>query len=1449
MRENKNQYYLSPQQKRSFRVEQLGYNPVVRGVAKVQNISVERLSRAMSYVMDNQKMLRSVFPEVPGMLLPCQEVNDVSPAVTILERTGAVDFHHHRVNRLDPMVFELVTTENGLFLTVSFSAFVADCHSLSIFFDSLNRALTRDQLSAPEEIDYLKFGQWQEEILGGPDVDGADFWTTYPQISGCRFAVPRANVNAPKRSYVEFAAPEQLISSVQDFDSKYLEALCLTTWTHLLAMHSEKEKVTLGYSCIKRNFPEIESIIGSVGRVLPVTIAFNDDNPLGSIVDQTSQQIAVAEANQYLYNPEWMEKEAAKCFPVAFEFVNLKDASEAVSPVAIFSDSDCSEVALHVCVSPRQISFGYTFEGSQLSTEVISVLNDEFNSLLQSWIVDRTVRPSQLTVAWKRDRHVNVLEGLKLPIEDTSAVDLFRLAALKNPLGTAVEFETHLITYAELDAESSRIAAVLISRYGVRPHDAVAVVMARTESLPVILVSVMKAGAFYVPVDPADASSRVEHIMRDSKCVLTITDSQNQYSGIDSVSVALLKSATADQGVDLPKVDRNALAYMIYTSGTTGKPKGVPISHGALANYVMWIEHEFKINANDSSALISSHAFDLGYTSLWGTLLLGGRLCLVPDYLVEKPEALVQFLLARQISFLKTTPSLFHLLVTEAKESMTWLLSELRMLFLGGEKIRIEDVLLAWSCSATLKVINHYGPTECTIGTTAHLMDRDRTSYYRDHIVLGRPSVNSKAYILDKSGNECAPGIAGELHISGPNVSTGYFNNEAETSEKFKAFPRYGETLYNTGDRCRLNLGGEIEFIGRIDQQVKINGYRVEIGEVESAVRSMGIVTSAVIVCTAAGQLSCYYVSDRPIDYESAAILLTPFLPQYMIPARWLRISRVPITANGKTDYSQLPAMQMAVDSDSEVRDMNDLELVITMIWKNVLGVTSIDLYDNFFYLGGDSIKAIQIASRLFKIGYDVKVKHIFENPTVAKLAAVLRSFKMNSPQGLGATEFPITPVMSNFFENHTVSPHYYNHSVLLLVGDTAYELVVKAFDLLFATHDSLRMILKRSEDNTILGRIQSPDVRPTVKYIDLSGDVNAMATISRYSATNQSNFSLEQGVLAEVCFFRTSNGNHLLVTMHHLITDGVSWNIMLDDLRSAIEQLARGNEAFLVRADVNFADWAIQLKDLAFTPTIQQQLPYWMHIPSSAPSEFDLQRYSNNCYKNETTFLIQPERGVSSGNADARLTNISCSLYAIIRACQKVFGATDLTVMLESHGRESVVDLNVSRTTGWFTTLYPVHIQEKADLAAILRELSSIPMNGIGYGVLRYFDPAANRVLTHKPSIRVNYLGQPDLSNDERSVRVVQADLGSQRSPDDERPYVFDVVAFLHEGKLGLYVSYSMLHFSEPIIERFKLALTDFLMQAIDEGSSIMQSQKSSFALHDIEDTDLENFFDENSK
>ncbi|MBB5857514.1 non-ribosomal peptide synthase/polyketide synthase [Amycolatopsis umgeniensis] len=916
------------------------------------------------------------------------------------------------------------------------------------------------------------------------------------------------------------------------------------------------------------------------------------------------------------------------------------------------------------------------------------------------------------------------------PLPEGSLAELFARQVARTPGAVALTGDDVRLTYAELDERADRLARYLAS-LGAGPETVVGVLMDRSTELVIAELAIVKAGAAYLPLDTRAPAPRLEALL--DGVPLLVTDHVRAESVVHQGQIVVPDGQTAD--VPLRAAAPDNLAYVMYTSGSTGKPKGVAVRQ----RDVVALAADRRFAAHERVLLHASPAFDASTYELWVPLLNGGTVVVAPPGDLDV-ETLRRVIADHGVHGAFFTAGLFRLLAQEAPDTFRGM----REVWAGGDVVPAASVRrVREACPGTV-VVDGYGPTETTTFATSHPIPGEVPGV----IPIGKPLDNMRAYVLDADLRLVPQGAPGELHLAGAGLARGYFGDPALTADRFRPDPfgPPGERMYRTGDLVRWNPHGELEYTGRVDEQVKVRGFRIEPAEIETALTTHpGVGEAAVLTREDHGvkRLVAYHTGDA----DGLAAFLGRTLPDYMVPAAFVRLDRFPLNANGKIDRHALPAPDFG-EKAVRTAPATEAERALAGIWADVLGVADVGAEANFFALGGDSILSIQVVSRARRAGLILVPHDVFRHPTLAALAAHAGGDTgPSAEQGPVTGTAPLTPIQHWYF---ATQPDRFDQRVVLEFTEDVDETALRrALETVWAHHDGLRLRFER-------GRAQHGE---PVHATDLLTDEIA--------------FDLQQGPLLAAVL----EGRRLTLAAHHLVVDGVSWRILLEDLETAY----RGGE--LGPKTTSYLAWARRLAEYAASGGFEDELAHWRaipRVPAAGPATIaDTGEVTVRLTAEETRALLRDVPEVYRTQVNDVL------LAALGRVLRDWTGRTPV-IDLEGHGREDLFDdVDLSRTVGWFTSLFPVALDVPdgwgAALKSVKEQLRAVPRRGIGYGALRYLTGAVPDI---DPQVGFNYLGRFD-DAEEGAFRTGALD--ADVDPAAPAGHALDIVGRVVAGTLEL--------------------------------------------------------------
>ncbi|AGN34828.1 lichenysin non-ribosomal peptide synthetase LicA [Bacillus paralicheniformis] len=1330
-------------------------------------------------------------------------------------------------------------------LLVDMHHIISDGASVSVLIDEMTKLYAGEALE-PLRIQYKDFSVWQQHLLTERHKVQEEYWLK--ELAGelpvltLPADYPRPSIQTFEGSRLSFALKPELVQQLRKLAKETDSTLYMVlaaSYSALLSKLSGQSEVIVGSPAAGRPHTDLNRIIGMFVNTLAIRTRPEGDKPFSAFLEEVKETTLGAFEHQDYPFEELIEKlniqrdmSRNPLFDAVFSMRNadLKDLSMegiTLKPYDFAHQTAKFDLTLTAAEEDGLLVFEMEYNTALFKHESIERWRGYWVNLLEAVAENPDARLSELSLldeAEKRRIVQNWNETRLAVPQDKTVHELFEAQVLRTPDRGAAVYNGVKWTYKELNARANRLARLLIEK-GARPEQRIGIMVKPSLEMAAGVLAILKAGAAYVPIDPSYPAERIGYVLKDSGAELLLTQTNlaapEEFSGetllLDSM---LSEEITKDDEVN-PQAGTQSdnLAYLIYTSGTTGQPKGVMVEHRSLVNLCYWHNDAFKVTEQDKSAKYAGFGFDASVWEMFPYWIAGAELHIIDEAIRMDITRLNQYFEENKITITFLPTQLCEQFMELDNQS-------LRVLLTGGDKLKR-------IAKRSYTLVNNYGPTENTVVATSTAIDPDKGM-----LSIGKPIANTRAYVLGQN-NEVQPvGVAGELCIAGRGLARGYLNKPEETAKRFTEDPFVpGERMYRTGDAVKWLEDGRLEYIGRIDQQVKIRGFRIELSEIEVQLARLSEVQEAVVtdIEDACGNkaLCGYVVANEQLDTESLARKLAQTLPDYMVPSFWVQLKELPVTANGKVDRRALPQPDVEAQTAEYKAPLTETEQLLADIWQEVLGIDRIGITDNFFALGGDSIKGIQMASRLQQHGWKLEMKDLFQHPTIGELSAYVQAaddqpIDQNPVEG----EVTLTPIQRWFFERRFTNEHHWNQSVMLhaLTGFDP-ETAGKALSKLIEHHDALRMVYQRNGDGIVQYNrgLEETAVRPEVIRFNESG-AELEAAVLKASNRIQSSIDLTEGPLLKAAIFKTDQGDHLLIVIHHLVVDGISWRILLEDFAAGYAQAEKGEPIILQDKTHSFAEYAARLEEYAGSKAFAKEIGYWQEIeqaetaalPKDDEAEDKRMRHTKTAEfslsKEETEQLMtKVHEAYNTEMNDILLTALGLAL-------KEWTGQEDFIICLEGHGREDIIDgLNISRTVGWFTSQFPALIQMRHSgdigyqIKQIKEELRHIPNKGIGYGIYRYLTEEGKKAQPIKHDISFNYLGQFTEMADSGLFTRSTLPSGDPLSPETEKPNALDIVGYIEDGILTMSIAYHSLEYKESTVAAVAASFKTYLLQLID--------------------------------
>lgn len=1213
-------------------------------------------------------------------------------------------------------------------------------------------------------------------------------------------------------------------------------------WALLLNRYSGQDDIVFGMTIAGRpmTLPGAEQMVGLFINTLPLRIQVAHYAPLIPWL-QTLQEKQIS-LHQYQYTPlaqiqAWSQiPKGASLFDSILGFSNYPGSSTqgiGDSPDLAVRDVygvEQTSYPLGLVVLPgEQLALRLVYDRKCFSEATAAEMVEHMRMLFEGIAAHPEQCLGDLSLLTPEEHQVLCAwnDTQKLYPDEQCFHQLFEKQAIQRPDTVALAFEEMQLTYGALNQCANRLAHFL-RLLGVGPEVTVGLATNRSLEMIVGLLGILKAGGAYLPLDPTYPISRLAYIIEDAQLSLIIT-CESAFPSLPAFSGRMLDLNQEWSHIERESAEnledffhQDQLAYVIYTSGTTGRPKGTLIAQRGLRNLPEAMGQAFDMQPGNRALQFASLSFDGSIAEISVALTHGATLHLSTKERIQPGAELLGYLREQAISDLCITPTALAAMSDEG-------LPALHTIVVAGESC---PVVLAARWGRGRSFFNAYGPTEGTVCATLALCSGEE-----EVSPIGRPISNVQTYVLDRRLRPVPIGVPGELYLGGIALARGYHNRPELTAERFIPNPfgvQPGQRLYRTGDMVRYLPDGRLEFLGRCDEQIKLRGFRIELREIEETLRTHPGVRNAVVVVhedsVRTRQLVAYFTSEKQLMTGTLRSYLQEWLPDYMIPASFIALPEMPRTPNGKIDFNALPAPDSTRPDLEEalVVPVSHIEQILADIWAEVLYMDEVGIHDNFFSLGGDSILSIQIVSKALEAGIRLTTTQIFEHPTIAGLSAVVDTSGMITAEQESVTgSVLLTPVQQWFFEQHLPNPHYWNMPMLLESSHPLQpELLEQALTTLQDHHDALRLRFYPTDDGWQQVCVAPSTHLTLLQVCDLSAfpEEEQERLFSTAVERCQKSLNISEGPLLQgILFQRGSRSSDLLfLAVHHLAVDGVSWRILLQDLQLVYTQLANGLTVALPAKTTSYRQWSEYLSNYSQAEAVQQERDYWVRQLSFSDPALPVDLHCGPNVERSMasvicTLSLEETQQLLQQVPEVYHTEINdVLLTALVQCLAQWSGSRAITIDLEGHGREELfAELDLSRTVGWFTSFFPVHLRlpEEADPGACLRaikeQLRQVPRHGIGYGLLRYqqISPEQDGPLPahSRPQICFNYLGQFNQTStgDAPLLTLAQTPTGYDHDPAGLRNHLLEMNGLVHAGQLQIAWTYSENMHRASTIER----------------------------------------------
>ncbi|MBY6685102.1 amino acid adenylation domain-containing protein [Rhodococcus sp. BP-149] len=1473
------------------------------------DLDIAALQVAIMDVVDRHEALRTSYPDTENG--PVQVVHDPEAVVPDLTPVpvDAGDLHGvlisfamttFQVTEHVPLVgrlFQISETDHVLAIVV---------HHISADGASLT-PLARDLMAAysariafyaptwtPLPVQYVDYTLWQREVLGSEDdptsliAQQERYWVETLRDAPDLLPLPIDRAR-PSRSSLSggahaFEIDAELHAKMIDLAGRHRTTLFMVVHAALavtLAKISSTDDIVIGTPVAGRGDAAIDDLVGMFVNTLALRTTVGSRQPFDALLDHVRERDLQAFANSDVPFERLVEvlsparsESRHPIFQVMLAFENMGHSTVELTGLRLSTvDLDLQVVKfdLQLTMTDRTDDAGrpagmpatFSYASTLFDASTIDAITRRFVQVLTTIVDDPSVSVADIDVLDASDRVVaersiqRVSEGR--PVGDDTIVSRVLDHAASHPEASAVRFGEVSITYGELDSRS-RAAAARLYAMGVRSGDRVAVVCDRSVDLVAVLFSVMRAGATYVPIDPEYPGDRVDYVVADSRARFAVVsarlEDQVRRDGltvvVDTDVVAPESDSEAGSTALLPMARPDDVAYIIYTSGSTGNPKGVAIPHTNVVTLLTNTEQYFGFGPDDVWTMFHSYAFDFSVWELWGALTTGGSVVVVDHWTARSPGDFLDMLADRGVTVLNQTPSAFYQLA-EAERDRAGTELSLRHVVFGGEALDLSQLQRWYARHAddSPRLVNMYGITE----TTVHVTYQELTAAFAaaaQGSVIGVPVPGLGGIVLDDALRPVPVGVPGELYVLGDQLAQGYVGRPDLNATRFVANPYLaGQRMYRSGDVVRWNRDGALEYLARADAQVQIRGFRVELGEIETVVASTPGVAGAAasVVRRPAGDVLVAFVvpeSGSTVDAAAVTEHVASLLPAYMVPARIVELDRLPLTVNGKLDRKALP--EVTEDSDRTYRAPETrVEKAIAGVFEDILDVTPVGLDDDFFGLGGNSLVATQVASRIgTELGVHVPVRAVFDATTVARLAAVVAELGASDRPALVAGPRPdVIPLalaqqrmwLSNRLDPS--SPMYNLPLGIRLEGRLDLDALRRAVHDLVTRHEILRTVYPHT-DGVPRQEILTVDEAGVELAVE---DVPSARWIDEFVALATSGFDVTTAVPLRLAVFRdpeVSTEAVLAIVVHHIAADGVSRVALTRDLVTAYLARTEGVDPAWAPLPVQYADYAVWQRDVIGSPrdaesVASAQIAYWKQALDGLPPELDLPRDRERPASptREGASVHFAVDGFAADRVEALARDHNATRFMVVHAAlavvlSRLSGSTDIAIGTALAGRgDPALDNLVGMLVN--TVALRLRVDEDVSFAELVAAARRVDVDAFAHSEVP-FETVVDAVAPQRTG-SVPPLFQTALAF--RNITPARVELPEITVSELENPFEpanFDLLLTVDDdgsrkpgGDMTMMFTYSTELFDEETVETFGRHLASVLRAGVTEPTRVV--------------------------
>ncbi|MEC4885101.1 MAG: amino acid adenylation domain-containing protein, partial [Scytonema sp. PMC 1070.18] len=1467
----------------SFRVR-IPFHLEVWEQAYAQMFARHRILRTAFYIGEFSQPLQVIRKQTPEAKIIFEDLTSVSApeqeaylqSFSQKERTNGFDWLTAPLLRFYLHQLDAQTVQ----ITFAVHHAILDGWSLSLFITELTNLYfylldKRVPLPPPSPtLQYSRFVALEQEALASENQ--REFWKG--QLLGIPFTqLPRypgaLKQRVPGRmAKIDIILPKEIAQGLKNLSQRLgipIKTVLLAIHMRLLAFCAGEQEVVTGLVCNGRpTEPDGDRILGLFLNTLPFRLQLTRGSWIDLIQATFHAEQALTPYRRFPVAEIQRLHAHQPLYETVFNFVHFHvyQGILELRDVELIKTQSFDETNIPFSVSWSQeilsddLFLNITYNSNEFHQEQMAAYADYCTQMCAAVATHPEGYVSEAEIILQQqmqEHHQSMVSAL---IGTECVHEIFERLASQHPESIAVVYENEIWTSSQLNQKANQLARWLRNQ-GITLDKPVGICLERSVEMVYAILAVLKAGGCYVPIDPHYPTSRIHSMIQDSKTTLVLTQDnlESQLLVNGETQIVLLNhlteeiAAQSSENLKVPVLEAN-IAYIIFTSGSTGRAKGIAISHQSLAHHMAWFIDAFAITRSDVFLQKTPFSFDGSVWEFWAALMTSAKLVMAKPGGHQDTDYLMHIIQQEKVTIFQVVPTLLEVLLGEQGFGEC---SSLRLVLCGGEALR-KRVLDKFYTTLAIPLVNIYGPAEATLNASFH---RCQDNEKIDTVPIGKPLPNTHLYILDRDWRPVPLGTPGELYIAGPQLARGYWYASRLTADRFLPNPfaqEPGDRMYRTGDNVRLLPNGNLEFLGRIDHQIKIRGFRVETGEIVTVLENQPYVTRAITkafsTANQPNRLVAYVEMKDPPEYwqELLRFSVRNALPDYMVPSLFVRVDIFPLLPNGKINLNALtePEEEDIAVTSRYVAPRNETETLLTKIWQDVLKVSHIGIEHDFFELGGDSIICLQIIAKARAHGIHFSPADVFRYSSISKLTPHIKSRGGLDSANIFVEEgdIPLTPIQQWFFEQSLAHPEQWNQGILLdLQQEMAPDNLKTTLEQIAASQEAFRLRFRKNTEGW-----KQYLVRDSQSIAFETVDVSTIATkelseqISAIATQFHAQLDLEHGPLARAVYFQTNKDtpNKLLLIIHHLIVDGVSWRVILQNLIIPSTPLYKPG----------FAQWAVQLHQQIQTSQWDSDLEFWkaQYVANPAlPLDFPLcleRNLESSAVQIECNFSKSETESLLYELPRTRNSRIQETLLALLlEVVTDWIGSQEMAIALESHGRDNdFTNIDILESVGWFTSLFPLRLERKTDdilsnLESVKEQLRKLPHNGFSYGILSRKPEFADSLPKIPSSIIFNYLGQFDVHEVSQRENFPPTspftpsleNAGVAQHPDNQRSFQLEIVGLILNGQLQIRFVYSQALHQESTIRQLannfyhrftnlltqsRIAPTDFPLASVNQ-------------------------------